>query len=445
MKLRNRIDCAVHDDESGVADDDRKALKHMREQHKCCQGEAAAYLAASLCMLPFGYAFCMDSCCGGEWLFSWPGIGVLHVPSRRAAQVYSIALPMMVALTTMIWGMLRWCARRSWLAPVLTLPFVSFAIRGDIGFAIVSGLSPAARFRTADSSQHFANTLRLDHQRHSETQGFQPMLGQVDATLARRAGEWVRAQRQLWAVHLGSRGTPHFHMGFRYGAGWYRDGMEVPEMYGEPACYAIMWRALGPVYEALRESVQATTGMKTHLHLDLNPPPVLINLPFGAFRGGEHSPEVHQDTMLGRDPVHFARAVDELLPHGFAGCPEALEEQFTLTLTLKTPAVGATGLELWRYSSNETACPMGEESPARTSCIEHSFIPYHEGQFVLFRSRQFHATGHGYQPVYGFDERIVVVSFVVPCGEGDARELHILPTTPMKLDPFRSWKVMSRL
>lgn len=192
-------------------DDDDKAWRHEQRAHLAVRRYAV--WAFGLCSLTLGYVFCIDSCCGGEWLIAWPGVGVLHVPrSITAIQVYSIALPGTASAYLVAWGVTR-CAFRRWpwlLAFATSMTLTSAFLRSSIGWAAVASFGLQPVFRTKQSAQQFAERLQRDHRLYNRTHGLRPVLGRVDPILARQAGQWIHEHRQLWTMPLHSRGSPHF-------------------------------------------------------------------------------------------------------------------------------------------------------------------------------------------------------------------------------------------
>ena len=112
------------------------------------------------------------------------------------------------------------------------------------------------------------------------------------------------------------------------------------------------------------------------------------------------------------------------------------DEQRTLVLSLQSPAHSPTGLDLWRYRDDAHACGVEANATADPRCIEHEFVPYADGQWLTFDSFEHHATGYGYQALWGFERRIIIVALVVECGHGTNRVQVIMPTTPSASSPM---------
>ena len=390
-------------------------------------GLAQAVSPPAVCLL-IAIAFGFRTCCGGERLLVLPGIGVVHVPSSlAAARQFSLAIPITLALYLATYAVAAcFLSQRPLLALAICLCAVPLALRGLPNKFIAAGLLPSPVFANQSSALRFATELRLQRDRDGLGATLaKPLSGRIDAAVARHAASWVHEQRESWSLHLYGMGAPHMQLGFRYSSGWQGGRVVDAEMAVAPETDREAWSELGEMFEALRRHVEAATGMPTRLHKQLNPPAFLINEPFAMFRGGVQSPEVHHDALIARWPI-----LDGVLQPEASSCKP--REQLTLTLTLQTGQrdKNATGIELWRYSEDKKACPpLGH---ADTSCIVHEFHPYEEGGFVLFPSLQRHATGHGYQPLLGTVARIIMVAFALPCGHGENRVLHLLPTVPAR-------------
>lgn len=406
----------------------------------------------------------MQSCCGGELLLHLPGLGVIHVPtSRKSVQRFSIAGPLVTVVYLVMWLLLvlflRACSsarsrrHRCSLATAITVIAAPALFRSAFGEWVTLHYQLSSRFASAEAAASFASALR-DYRGH-EIFDKAPTVGQMDEELAARAARWVDEHRQLWTVHPASKGAPHFHLGYRYETGWHGGSMHSANSAHSQKVYHDMWRGLGDVYDGIKDALEAITSKRAQLHRELNPPGILINMPFAEFRDGEKSPEVHEDCNLARVDTHSMRELLHILGPPPPPPPPPVEAnaddaddgaassdpfgddhhdefqcdwhaQSTLTVALKTPPTGQTGLQLWRYGNVSDACPA--DGFADASCITRELVPYRPGSLVLFPSMRSHATGHGYQPMFSVDERMIVVAFVIPCGHGSDEVLHILPT-----------------
>lgn len=369
---------------------------------------------AALCALA-SYC-CCSTCCGGEWLLAVPGIGVLHVGSMMAARTFSLAFPITVALYFMAYILVR-CLLRPRHALVFSIVAVPCALRGPLGDWVMGQFAPNPAFQDEGRTLEFVEHLRQSRSSARARRYRLPLVGQLDTSLARHAAQVIHAHRDDWTIHLGCFGTPHFQLGFRYDAGW-QSNRYVKSSSVDITSDIEIWSELGDLFEALRRSIEDATGSPTRLHKEVNPPAFLLNLPFVLYRPSMH-PEVHRDPLGPRG----------VLDSNFSMCNQA--EQMTLTLTLETQrGDGTTGIDLWKYSDDEESCPS--RGSADPSCMVHEFYPYREGGFVLFPSSHVHATSHGRPPWWGTATRAIMVAFVVPCGDGEERELHVVPTAPRR-------------
>ena len=364
--------------------------------------------------------------CGGELFVAVPGVGMMHVPGLQALRVFSMALPVTLAMYSMAWTiavLLHWRGWK-WAAVVVALIGVPFLVRGPFGYYLVQHLSAQPTlFGDPVREQGFAASLRDGRHRHRQLTVLgddKYMRGRLDVeTVRRRSWRWIDSRRDEWSLHPASTGAPHFSFGFRYNQGW-RGG--VFEKDGtSPAEARLMWSELGFLYESLRAELERTVGHSVLLHHEINPPASLVNLPFATNKDGRYTAEVHQDKVT----YDFWT--------GEEGKVCRPNDQMTLTLTIKAPVYGPTGVQFWRYRNDAGPEGCGNEGRADFSCVEHRFVPYEEGGFVVFPSLASHATGHAsYQPIFGFDERVILVAFLVPCGDAQSGEVwHLLPTIPV--------------
>ena len=148
--------------------------------------------------------------CGGELFVAVPGVGMMHVPGLQALRVFSMALPVTLAMYSMAWTiavLLHWRGWK-WAAVVVALIGVPFLVRGPFGYYLVQHLSAQPTlFGDPVREQGFAASLRDGRHRHRQLTVLgddKYMRGRLDVETVRRAWRWIDSRRDEWSLHPAS-------------------------------------------------------------------------------------------------------------------------------------------------------------------------------------------------------------------------------------------------